>query len=182
MSEQITIVNGVVKDVDRFGKAHKRGWNSDHSIEVFLLLDDMDVRPLIKQIVHYAYDNGYEHISDGISFPIKCIAQLGFQDFNMKHPVGVMHDCLYREGKLNPFMLFDSHGDETAQRRWCDQRFGEGLWDCGNWFRANTWEWGLRMFGYPAWHQYRERERNGDYRHILNPAIIPPHEMRGNAT
>ena len=158
-------------DIDRFGVSHVRGWNDDHSAEVFMLLDDMDVRDSIKQLVHYAYDQGYEHSSDGISYPIRCIAQLNFQDFHMKHPIGVMHDCLYREGRLNPFMLFE--GDETAQRRWCDQRFGEGLWDCGNWFRANTWEWGLRMFGYPAWHQYRERELNGDYRHILNPAIVP---------
>jgi hypothetical protein len=169
-------------DVDRFGVEHARGWNDNHSKEVFMLMDDIGVRPIIKRLVHYAYDCGYEHVSDGISFPIRCIAQLGFQDFNMKHPIGVMHDCLYREGKLSPWMLFDSRGDETAQRRWCDQRFGEGLWDCGNWFRANTWEWGLRMFGGFAWDHYRNLEAQGVWSHILNPAIIPPHAIKKNAT
>jgi len=160
-------------------KIKLEGPEGDHSHLIGELLEEVKPRKMIHQLILYAYSMGYENPSDGISFPIRWWAQLAFQDFNMKHPVGVMHDALYREGPLNPFVPKSLHGDETAVRRWMDARFGEGLWDFGNWGRAFTWEWGLRLFGYEAYHQYREREARGDYRHILNKAIIP---IQGNAT
>ncbi len=164
-------------DIDRYGKTHMAGWNSAHTAIVYMLLDEIRPRKLIRELIHYAYDHGYEHTSDGISFPVRWWAQLGFQQFQMKHPVGVMHDCLYREGPRNPYQR--SYGDDIIARRWADRCFGFGLWDFGNWFRANTWEWGLRLFGYQAYQGYREREKNGDYRHIMNLAIIP---QKRNAT
>lgn len=181
-------------DIDRFGKPHAHGWNSDHSAEVFMLLDDMDVRQSMKDTVHYAYDYGYEHVSDGNSFPIRRIAQLGFQQFNMKHPAGVDHDAKYREGPRHPFVvkavkdgeiillpsteITDPCNDQVI-RHWCDIRFGEGLQDCGNWFRSRTWKWGLFLFGNIAYQKYRARETRGDYGHILNKSIIP---IKENAT
>lgn len=165
-------------DFDRAGKRHPRGWNDDHRAEVFLLMDDLGVRREINDMVHYAYDYGYEHPSDGISFPLRWYAQLGFQQFNMKHPIGVMHDCLTREGFWFPFVPKELK-DETAVRVWGNNEFGRGLWDCGNWFRSYSWALGLDMFGYPAWHKYREMEVRGDFSHIMNKAIIP---AKGNAT
>jgi hypothetical protein len=167
-------------DFDRAGVVHPHGWNDDHRIEVFLLLDDMGVRPLIHDLVHYAYENGYEHPSDGISFPLRWYAQLGFQCFRMKHPIGVMHDMLTREGIRCPFVIsaakngFIQLDDETSVRMWGNGRFSDGLWDCGNWFRAYSWKFGLDMFGYSAWHKYREMEARGDWSHICNPAILRP--------
>jgi hypothetical protein len=173
-------VEGVVKDVDRAGEIHARGWNDDHRVEVFLLIDDMDVRPAIHNLIHYAYENGYEHPSDGISFPLRWYAQLGFQQFRMKHPVGVMHDMLTREGMACPFVKIAAQNgfidatDETEVRRWGNAKFSEGLWDCGNWFRAYSWKFGLDMFGYPAWNKYRTMEARGDFSHVCNPAILRP--------
>jgi len=135
------------------------------------------VRPrhIVWRAIAYAYENGYERVSDGISFPLRFIAQLEFSGLKMKHPLGVAHDCLYRMGAQHPLVQplllnYIARGkpiEDSKFRAIDDDWFGKGLHDFGHWFRAYSWEWGLRLGGWKAFGDYRRKERKGDFRHIL---------------
>jgi len=61
-------------------------------------LDEVQPRPIVRQVITLAYDAGYEAQSDGITL----MPELAFASLKMKHPAGVGHDWLYYMGIQNP--------------------------------------------------------------------------------
>lgn len=137
-----------------------------------VLLDFIGVKGLLRALVDYGYEYGYQE-GDGISYPIRCYAQLNFQGLKMRHPGGVMHDPGYAEGLRHPLLPARFRHDEHGARQWFDWEFGDVLYAVGSWRvgRATTWPLGLRAFGWVAWNHYRNEEKAGRFGHIRNMAV-----------
>jgi hypothetical protein len=121
---------------------------------VQLILKQIEARPIVREIVQVAYAEGYDQLSDGITF----MHELNFRGMNIKHPIGVGHDLLYALGIQSPW-LPKSATSETAARRWADTWFRWGMRDFGHWFRAPVWWTGLRL---GAWHGWNCHRRHGN--------------------
>jgi hypothetical protein len=139
---------------------------------VLAMLDVVKPALDVRRPIEYAYEQGYQR-GDGISFPVRWYAQLNFQGLKMRHPAGVMHDSFYAEGLRHPLLPGRFRNHEHDARKWDDWLFGDALWEFGCWQfgRATTWPAGLRIVGWYAWNEYRKREREGHFEHILNPAV-----------
>ena len=132
-------------------KSNFKGRGDDHKDLVFRLLREVNPRKIVSDVIHAAYDAGYEKHSDGITL----MPELEFASFKMKNPCGVGHDWLYYQGCANPFLpsLLMSG---WAARLWADNWFKNALIDFGHPWRARIYWVGLRAGGWHGWHCHRK--------------------------
>ena len=123
----------------------------DNKTIVFALLEKINARPIVRDVIHAAYNDGYEEFSDGITL----MPELAFRGFGMKHPAGVGHDWLYFMGVKNPFIEQEGEGDEYRARKWADSWFFDALQDFGHPVRAWLWWAGLRIGAWHGWNCHR---------------------------
>ena len=122
----------------------------DHAHLIAEILDEVQPRPIVRQVITVAYDAGYEAQSDGITL----MPELAFASLKMKHPAGVGHDWLFYMGIQNPF-LSDTRRTDTAARRWADAWFRSALIDFGHPIRARLWWLALRLGAWHCWRRHR---------------------------
>jgi len=132
-------------------KSNFKGREDDHRALVFMLLDEIRPRKIVRDVIHAAYDAGYERLSDGITL----MPELAFSGFNMKHPAGVGHDWLYYMGTANPF-LPKIINTQWQARLWADNFFKMALIDFGHPYRARIYWIGLRAGGWYGWRKHRK--------------------------
>ena len=124
--------------------------HGDHAHLIAEILDEVQPRPIVRQVITAAYDAGYEAQSDGITL----MPELAFASLKMKHPAGVGHDWLFYMGIQNPF-LSDTRRTDTAARRWADAWFRSALIDFGHPIRARLWWLALRIGAWYGWRCHR---------------------------
>jgi hypothetical protein len=128
----------------------------ENEIEIVrYVLEQINPRPLIPEVILAAYEVGYDMHSDGITF----MHELNFRGLKMKHPLGVGHDLLYAIGNKSPWLPIGCRESNRKARRWADLWFRDGLKDFGHCFRAPVWWFGLRI---GAWHGWNCHRRNGN--------------------
>jgi len=132
-------------------KSNFIGRESDHHKLVFLLLDEIRPRQIVRDVIHAAYDAGYEAKSDGITL----MPELAFSGFHMKNPCGVGHDWLYYMGCSSSFLPNLVNTDRQA-RLWADNWFKMALIDFGHPYRARIWWLGLRIGAWYGWRSHRK--------------------------
>ncbi|MFH1477844.1 MAG: hypothetical protein ABIH24_10220 [Verrucomicrobiota bacterium] len=151
--------------------------HGDHAHLIAEILDEVQPRPIVRQVITAAYAAGYERQSDGITL----MPELAFASLKMKHPAGVGHDWLYYMGCANPFLparrlvhrSFWSEGgslvgedgrarrsllgEDGQARLWADNWFSDALKDFGHPIRARLWWLALRIGGWRAWNKHRNK-------------------------
>ena len=132
-------------------KSNFKGRKDDHRTLVFMLLDEIEPRQIVRDVIHAAYDAGYEAKSDGITL----MPELAFSGFHMKNPCGVSHDYLYYLGTSNPF-LPKAINSSYAARSWADAWFRSAMIDFGHPWRARIYWLGLRAGGWWGWRKHRK--------------------------
>ena len=132
-------------------KSNFQGREDDHKELVFMLLHEVNPRKIVSEVIHAAYDAGYEAKSDGITL----MPELEFDSFKMKNPCGVGHDWLYYMGTANPF-LPNIITSEHQARAWADRWFRSALIDFGHPWRGRIWWLGLRIGGWYGWMKHRK--------------------------
>ena len=125
--------------------------DGDHWHIILELLDEVQPRKIVRQVIGTAYAEGYEKHSDGITL----MPELEFASFKMRHPIGVGHDWLYFMGMCNPF-LPRTVNSEWKARLWADNWFSDALKDFGHPIRARVWWLGLRIGAWRSWQMHRD--------------------------
>lgn len=144
---------------------------SRHEQIVRLLMDELQPRAIVREVIEVAYAVGYERFSDGITG----MHQLAFRGTSIKHPLGVGHDLLYALGKCNPWLPVTVKTD-TAIRRWDDLWFRDGMIDFKHPVRGRVWGVGLRLTGYYGWYGHRREGNPQDW--LRTAVLIEVHEYR----
>ena len=117
-----------------------------------LYLYQLDVRPIVKDVIMAGFESGYYEVSDGITW----MHQLNFSGTKLPHPAGVGHDLCYDLGIYNPWLPIKDISQDGA-RRWSDKWFKEALLDFGHPYRARVYYIGLRVGANYGWWCHRRK-------------------------
>jgi hypothetical protein len=101
------------------------------------------------------YEAPAGNVTDGTSTRLLAGHLNIFPTSAQRNPAGTLHDIHYRTG----YVWKDGRKHRVISRKEADQIFAECLQLQNLGFVAFYGYWGLRVFGFLAWRNYRNRER-----------------------